>query len=1386
MLNATPPGFWARVAVLCFAILVLLPQPAIAQITNGNFSSGSSGWTLINPGDGSISFSGNRANVTGINNSSASNLVVMVRQTATTGNVLEFDLRRYTTNDIGTYDYPVFYLDGTVYGLNSNGTLAGASSPGTINNGNPTNSTVHFTVALTPGSHTIGFGVLSTDTCCGAGTAEFDNVTTNSTDTVPPTIVSQPSNLTVPTDPGVSTRIVNYSTPTFNDNVGVTSVVRTAGPASGSAFPLGPTTVTYRASDAAGNTTDATFIVTVVDQESPQISGTPANVSHATDPGSATYTYSWTPPTATDNVAVTSFTVALSGAATLGPQSAASLSSFNFPIGVTTVTYSANDAANNGPTTTSFTVTVTDTEVPVISACPAGQTIEATGPSGAVASWTGPTASDNSGSVTLTRTTGLASGSTFPLGTTTVTYTAVDPSTNAAVPCTFNILVQDTTPPTINAISNIVVTAPDLTGANVTFPLPTATDLVDTSVTVTTNPVSGSFFSIGVHTVQVTATDDAGNQATSSFTVTVRKPAALDVTPGTDFVAVGPQGQQGGSFSPTSAVYTVTNNGDVSMDFTVTGAPSWVTLSSTGGTLGPGASATVTISLNSGADALAVGNHVVPVAFNNTTSSIGNTTRNVNLTVLAPAALSVTPATAFSSSGPQGQQGAAFTPSSASYTLQNTGALPMPYTVTGAPGWVNVAPASGTIAAGDSVVVTVSFTAAADALPVGVHNATLAFNNDANGIGNTSRNVSLTINEPARLGVSPANGLVASGYQGGPFSPSSQTFQLSNTGAYPLDFSLAEDQSWTEVSPSGGTIPPGGNVTVTLSINGTADTLPSGTHNATLTLSNTTNGLGSTSRPVVLTVIPNGTVILRVVTSEGDGDFTFSSSTSALNLALSTSGGSAQSTPIVLNPGSYDVTVATPAGFGLTGVTCSDGDSTGNVGAKSANIVLASAETVTCTFSTVNSRKKTVEVISRFMSRRNDLLLTNGPDPNRQIERLQAADGRGGGEASSFAQNGKFGSSSKSALGGPSRLSDNDPTASFGSSALHGSRGVSRSFDQRLADLHGDETTGSDEARPAGSPFMVRGSTEGADRFQFSTSLSQMLRHGAESENARVKSLLGDSAMGLGAMTVPTARTAFTPFDIWVEGQYFRFSDDRDATDTDGHFGIFYLGADYVFSRYFLLGALVQFDSMHERSSREDFDIEGKGWMAGPYATIRLSENVFLQSRAAFGRSTNEVSPFLTYTDKFSSRRWLASTSLVGNWVFDNLQFRPRASIAYIEDVSDSYVDSLGVTIPGIRTSLGQAKAGPEFSYRFEHPDGSVIEPRVAIEAIWNFDAGNQIVDFGDTLSGPEEVRGRVELGFRATSAAGIAVDVSGSYDGIGSDDFRSVGGKATIRVPLN
>lgn len=82
-------------------------------------------------------------------------------------------------------------------------------------------------------------------------------------------IIFNISNIELVNDTGMSGAIAYY-TPTANDGIdGVVPV--TCDPVSGSFFPVGTTTVSCSASDRAGNTTTATFTVTVRDVEAPTI-----------------------------------------------------------------------------------------------------------------------------------------------------------------------------------------------------------------------------------------------------------------------------------------------------------------------------------------------------------------------------------------------------------------------------------------------------------------------------------------------------------------------------------------------------------------------------------------------------------------------------------------------------------------------------------------------------------------------------------------------------------------------------------------------------------------------------------------------------------------------------------------------------------------------------------------------------------------------------------------------------------------------------------------------------------------------------------------------------------------------------------------------------------
>jgi hypothetical protein len=315
-----------------------------------------------------------------------------------------------------------------------------------------------------------------------------------------PPVLTLPAPITAEAT-GAAGATVTYTATATDDTDGPVAV--SCEPASGSVFAIGATTVTCSATDSAGNTATDTFVVTVVDSTAPALAGVPASFSvQATGPSGAVATF--VAPTASD---------AVSGSV---PVACAPASGSTFPVGVTTVTCSASDTAGNAASA-SFTVTVVDDAGPVVGGH-ADLTAEATGPSGAVVTYTNPTATDNVGVVSLVC--APASGSVFPLGTTTVTCTAQDAAGNSGVG-TFSITVVDTTAPAIAPHANVTAIASGSGSTLVNYTNPTATDLVDGAVAVSCSPASGSGFPLGSTTVVCTASDSRLNQATSSFTVSV-------------------------------------------------------------------------------------------------------------------------------------------------------------------------------------------------------------------------------------------------------------------------------------------------------------------------------------------------------------------------------------------------------------------------------------------------------------------------------------------------------------------------------------------------------------------------------------------------------------------------------------------------------------------------------------------------------------------------------------------------------------------------------------------------------------------------------------------------------------------------------------------------
>ena len=485
---------------------------------------------------------------------------------------------------------PIAVCQPVTVALNGGGT--GTTTATAVNNGSNDNCTsagslglalsnTSFTCANL-GANTVTLTV--TDAAALTGTC---NVTVTVVDNILPAITC-PANIAVGT--GVACNAtVNYTAPVGTDNCSP-STTRTAGLASGSSFPLGVTTNTFRVTDGSGNSATCSFTVTVTDATAPvaacqgvtlslnaggnasttaaavnnlssdncTISGSlglalnttsftcanlgsntvtltvtdaasntgtctatvtvvdnilpaitcPGNLTGTNTPGQCTGVVSYGTPVGTDNCTPTT------------TQTAGLASGANFPVGVTTNTFRVTDGSANS-TTCSFTVTITDTELPTIT-CPANVTAanDAALCTAAV-TYSAPNGTDNCPSATTTQTAGLPSTSAFPVGTTNNVFQVTDAAGNTAT-CAFSVVVNDAEAPTWSGCpANLSVSTSATTcDATVNWTVPTSSDnCAGSSSSSSNNP--GDVFAVGAATVTYTATDAAGNTATCTFTVTV-------------------------------------------------------------------------------------------------------------------------------------------------------------------------------------------------------------------------------------------------------------------------------------------------------------------------------------------------------------------------------------------------------------------------------------------------------------------------------------------------------------------------------------------------------------------------------------------------------------------------------------------------------------------------------------------------------------------------------------------------------------------------------------------------------------------------------------------------------------------------------------------------
>ena len=320
----------------------------------------------------------------------------------------------------------------------------------------------------------------------------------------------------------------------------------------------------------------------------------------------------------------------------------------------------------------------------------------------------------------------------------------------------------------------------------------------------------------------------------------------------------------------TSIEYSLRNTGNAAINWTATKTADWLTVTPAAGTLeADGGNVTVTVSINATAvNALPPDQHQDTVTFN-ALNGLGTTTRPVVLIVgeILKEGFAILEADGLDAWGFAG--GTSFSPATKTFTIRNVGMKAADWTATKTANWVTLSSSGGTLTAGTSTTVTATINSAeAQTLTAGSYTDKITFHRavilESELVA--TRPVSLTIDTRATQGtlsVTPAGGLVSTGYAGAPFAPTSKNFTLRNVGNAPIDWTIAKTMNWVTLSQAGGTLEAGASTVVTVIINAALAPASGNDNNDTITFTNSTNGNGTTTRPVSLS-ISKGPGILSV------------------------------------------------------------------------------------------------------------------------------------------------------------------------------------------------------------------------------------------------------------------------------------------------------------------------------------------------------------------------------------------------------------------------------------------------------------------------------------------------------------------------------------------
>jgi outer membrane autotransporter protein len=266
-------------------------------------------------------------------------------------------------------------------------------------------------------------------------------------------------------------------------------------------------------------------------------------------------------------------------------------------------------------------------------------------------------------------------------------------------------------------------------------------------------------------------------------------------------------------------------------------------------------------------------------------------------------------------------------------------------------------------------------------------------------------------------------------------------------------------------------------------------------------------------------------------------------------------------------------------------------------------------------------------------------------------------------------------------------------------------------------------------------------------------------------------------------------------FNAWLNGAITFI----EKSDLGGEFegDVFNIvgGLDYLFTKNFLAGIAVGYESLDIDTSVNNGTFEGDGvtiagymgyttrakGMGSPYITWDFSAGyTFLDYETT--RNNNAVS------GNFDANRWYISSNLTATYFLRNTTVRlsPKIGILYLTENQDSFTESTGTAVGKQEINLGRMTLGSELGYRLDvrKPGMNSIEPFAKLYFEYDFDHEDGVNLGNGTTSAVDDYGFVAGGGINFNFTDRFSAKVEGSANAIAREnlDVYTVSGKINYR----